>query len=216
MKDFRTLFLALILAAGCGAPLDIDEKTACRDDGDCLGGWTCKAERCIEAPVEGDTTDVASQAPRASDELPGAREAVMDSIGGPCESDAECADGLHCIDNACVCCTLISPNPFGSSFRCDAEVTPSAVDVCIPRQGRPDDEELPELGADCSEDWDCAGDLTCAGKITCEGGGTFQGCDGETIITKHCMCCVRLMSADDIGDAFDCSDEPAFYRAHCE
>ena len=223
MKRFCTLSFALILAA-CVNPLDPTEKTECRDDADCLDGYRCETEVCVELTSDDSVGMLGTNNgglgglsdPDPSDELPGAREALLDSIGRSCGEDAECADGLFCVEGSCVCCADVSENPFGSGYSCDAELTPSEIDECVPRYGRPDADELPELGESCGADWECAGDLRCTGDISCQGGGTFQGCEGEKVITYHCMCCIRVMSSEDSFGAFDCSTEPEFYREHCE
>lgn len=212
--------LILVLLSACGS-LDRTEKIACETDFDCVEGQ-CVAGQCVLPVI--DTTSNNDDSPVKMDgsgpggeEVPGARDAILESIATSCSADSECADGLHCIDQRCVCCEFILENTNGDGYRCQEEVTPSQLDECVPRTSQPATSEFEALGTDCSGRNDCAGDLYCVGDAVCPGGGTFQGCDGGVQFEQRCMCCVRIASTDEpFPGAFDCSDDPAFYRANCE
>ncbi len=213
MNAKHLLFFATFpLLTACGA-LDKSEKTACHTSSDCLEG-SCVSGTCQIQQLSTENNSTTQSSPR--DEVPGARDAILDSIARPCDADSECADGLTCIEGGCVCCEIVLENPNGSGYLCQDQVTPSKLDECVPRVGDPDADPLLALGTSCSSQLDCGGELTCAVDESCSG-GTFRGCEGETTYESLCMCCIRIASDEDelFPGAFDCSPDPEFFRTHC-
>ena len=169
----------------------------CQADADCPGGLLCLFNFCVPALACADDSDC--PAGERCDVLGGSicRRDTPSGVGAPCAGDADCVDGLQCVNAAdggyCTeGCAAGFPCPTGATCYVFDENTPDqgvCLSDCASNDGCPGNQACFATGgllggacflAECRNDRDCGADPLI--QSTCDAGLCVQnnGCDLAT------------------------------------
>lgn len=145
----------------------------CVETADCPMGFTCEVtggSTCGAAPACPPGEDCPEPAPCESVEY-------RSCVPGPCESDADCADGMVCAEHTEGECTVSADVPCGPDG-CDPLPTPPE-EMCTERTVT---QCAPKWALPCVEAADCGEGFRCVEYIEqwCDAGGAVAGGDPAT------------------------------------
>lgn len=212
----KPLFLMVGIAvawgvfAGCaktmsgGTDSNTNFQTLCTGSGDCADGLACQCGICTGSCGSDATCSVLAESAEcvALGSVAAARCGVATLCTTPCSGNAECNNGLECLDGACVAPEQAPPpeagapdsgaltedrcprptNSLGSPMYTCTEPYPGVpcdADSCGLHVGSAYDEDGCELGV-CTSDGDCAEGEVCIAPVGCNRIGTFFCQDGPS------------------------------------